>query len=301
MKNKSSLDEEKNKDLPIKADKKNIITYKNGMKILLPAGYQNARLPIDISKLIYRFNSAIKNEHILEKAVETSWNKVLISRISKKEALDYNNKEELIKRIESSIGADSDDAIIEVENGKTIEGYKYIFFIIKKAKPEGMLEYKLSYYLTLHLFYKNEIVQVKGLFEETNMTGAREALASVLAEKCGIVTITDSGLEGWFEPFNEEKNSKINRNVGERRGFDALVPYNPLSQARELLLSIIEHKYVIEPKEIFDEIEDDNDNDNDNGKENSKTKESHINEQEEAIMNKVFSKDYTRRTRDVIL
>ena len=295
MKNKSSLDKEINKDLPIKADKKNIITYKNGMKILLPVGYRNARLPIDISKLIYRFNSAIKNEHVLEKAVETSWNKVYISKISEKNALDYKNKEELIKRIESSIGSDSDDAIIEVENGKTIDGYDYIYYIIKNAKPEGMLEYKLSYYLRLHLFYKGEIVQVEGLFEEINMTGAREALASVLAEKCGIVTITDSGLEGWFEPFNVEKNTKIKRNVGERRGFDALVPYNPLSQARELLLSIIEHKYVIELNEILNEIEEDN------GEENFKTKKSYNEKQKEETMNKVFSKDYTRRTQDVLL
>ena len=95
--------------------------------------------------------------------------------------------------------------------------------------------------------------------------------------------------------LDEEKNSKISRNIGERRGFDALVPYNPLSQARELLLSIIEHKYVIDIKEIFNEIEEDN------SKKNSKTKESHTEEQQEEIMNKVFSKDYTRRTRDVFL
>lgn len=294
MKNINNL-EEKQDDSPVKADKKNIITYKNGIKLLLPVGYRNARLSKSISGLISRFNSAVKNEHVLEKAVETSWNKVLISKISKKNALDYSNKEELIKKIESSIGSDSNEAIIEVENGKTVDGYNYIYYIIKNAKPEGMLEYKLSYYLRLNLFYKGKIVQVEGLFEEINMTGAREALASVLAEKCGIVTITDSVLDGWFEPFNEEKNTKIKRNVGERRGFDALVPYNPLSQARELLLSIIEHKYVIELNETLNEIEDDN------GEANFMTKESYTEKQEEEIMNKVFSKDYTRRTRDILL
>ena len=95
--------------------------------------------------------------------------------------------------------------------------------------------------------------------------------------------------------LDEEKNSKISRNIGERRGFDALVPYNPLSQARELLLSIIEHKYVIDLKEILNEIDEDKNN------ESSKTQESHTEERQEKIMNKVFSKDYTWRTQDVLL
>ena len=232
--------------------------------------------------------SVIKKQHVLEKTVETSWNKVLISKIDKNEAFDYNDKEKLIKSLESSLSSMED--IIEVENGNTIDGYDYIYFIYKNAKPEGIGVYKLSYFLNLHLFYKNEIVQVQGLFEEINNTGFRESLAMTLAEKFGLVTVNESGLEGWFEPFDKERKSEVNRNIGERRGFDALVLFNPLSQARELMLSILEHKYVIDVNQILDEVKNDI-------KDDTLDKSTSADD----VKDKLFSKDYTQRTINVML
>ena len=277
-------------DEPIKVNKKNLITFKKGTKVLIPDGYRNARLPINVSAIINRFALAVlKNAYVLEKAVETSWNRVVVSKIEKnEEVIDFNDKERLIKSLKKSLTPMED--IIEVENGKTVDGYNYIYFIYKNAKPEGLGAYTLSYILTLQLFNENEIIQVKGLFEEINTTGVRESLAMTLAEKFGIITVKESGLEGWFEPFDAERESEVNRNLGERRGFDALVSYNPLSQARELLLSIIEHKYVINIGQILDEYNKDVKNDSVGNSASA-----------DDVKNKLFSKDCTRRTRDVIL
>ncbi len=69
--------------------------------------------------------------------------------------------------------------IIEVRNGVTKRGYRYIYSIIKNLSSEQFGG--VRYFLRLNLFYEKRIIEVQADFTEIGMTGIRESVCASLA------------------------------------------------------------------------------------------------------------------------
>lgn len=162
---------------------------------------------------------------------------IMIYPIPQEQAMPFDNCKSVIDGIHSCLG--NDQGLIEIENGNTKAGLPYIQSIVKTLDQE---HHGVSYCLTLHIKYSNNVLMIQGFFNETGTTGIRDTHIFAALEQKGIVKATKNGIEGWAkDPYDENYKSGILKNLAEDKEFDQFFPAHPLSECRRILDYIIEN------------------------------------------------------------
>ena len=126
---------------------KNTIVQLKGSKIqmLLPQGFERLKMKNPIKDALNRITSDFVG---YRKTVEYSDNIVLFKKISEEEAMNPDDRTELINGIHECLS--DTQGIVEVKNGITVNGEKYIYSIVKTLKGKGM---GVQYNLTMHISF----------------------------------------------------------------------------------------------------------------------------------------------------
>ena len=219
------------------------------MKLLLPDGYTKLKR----SNVVNQIVKAVQNtEVVYQKIVDYSNNAVIIWKTTKEKSMDCSEVQPIIDGIHECLA--ENQGVIEVKNGTTKRGYNYIYSIVKTLADEDGIPLGVRYFLRMTLNVDDEYIEINGFFEEQGMTGLRESMSTEFARRAGLVEFTEEGLAGWSEdPYDASYTNGIVKNLAEREGLDGIFPYNPLTQARELVLAIVNDELVIIQKEDSEE------------------------------------------------
>ena len=154
--------------------------------------------------------------------------------ISMKRAMDFDDIKQIIDGIHHAL-SDS-QALIEVKNGKTNGGRKYIYSIIKnKMEPSG-----IGYFMLLHVAYGNMAISINGHFIECGMTGIRDTTIYELAIRKGLVSAKNQE-NWWFDPYDKDFKHPFLMNLSEQEHIDEYFPDHPLSQCRQFVKLIADN------------------------------------------------------------
>ncbi len=156
----------------------------------------------------------------------------------------FNIKPDLPNSTEISVLRDFYREQIKVANGgliqvdfvelKNVSAIKTIFKI--QQEPSGM-----TYLASITIPYDNCSYVIKLQAPELGTTGIRDSAIADKLLKEGLISIGDSGYEGWFEdPYNKDFKVGLLMNRSENVKYDLVFPDHPLSQTR-LLLNQIEN------------------------------------------------------------
>lgn len=274
--------EEKNVEIRNDGNELTIVSLKkSNIELLFPEGYRKQKN----KNLFKEVANNIANEmYYFQKIVETSNNFVQIKIANKENIMNFDKLDNLIEGIHESMS--EKQGLIEAKNGLTKRGYRYIYTIVKTLNEQNM---GVNYFLCANIGLDDDIIEVKGNFEEINMTGMRDTMGMEYARRAGLINMDGKNLlEGWSsDPYDPNYKKGVLMNLSEKPGLDGLFPFHPLTQARELLLSLLEDKFVIIKKE--------NDKNNEDNSEEPKEEMS-----EKEMLSKLFEDGKTaRHTYDV--
>ena len=214
------------------------------IKILFPDGYRQMK-----DKELMQAFPATKGIYYY-KSAENSTNKIVVYKADSEDTFDCSNTQKMIDNAFQELS--DNDVLIEVKVGESVQGYKYAYTITKTISED--FTQGVSYTLKLDIYSTDDIVEVVGIFDEAGMTGMRDSICYSLARKAGLA---GEQMEGWEEyPYDSEFKKGHGRNLSEKEGIDGLFPYHPLTQARELLLSVLNNDFVIIKKEDNEEEQD---------------------------------------------
>ena len=151
--------------------------------------------------------------------------------------MDFDDADGLIAGIHEAL--DETQGLIVVDNGNTASGYRYIYSIVKTVRgAEGVL-----YYLRMNFELGENIYEINASFEEYGITGVREAMIFPKILASGIVKDSEELMEKWgLDPYDREFKRGVLRNMSEDKQFDGAFPEHPLTQARELIDTILSDK-----------------------------------------------------------
>lgn len=125
--------------------------------------------------------------------------------------------------------------LIDVDVAQTTSGIPYIYSLMKiPGDPSG-----IHYNLTLHLVGERTL-QIRGGFDEGDLTGTREAFVYELAKRHNMLhePAEDDPTGGWaHDPFDHSTTGFV-MNISELPDFDEQFPSHPLTMARELVRNI---------------------------------------------------------------
>lgn len=124
---------------------------------------------------------------------------------------------------------------IDVDAGRTKSGIPYVYSLMKIPGEHTGVHYNL----TLHLVGER-VLQIRGHFDEGDVTGMRDAFVYELAMRRDMLRepTPDDPTGGWArDPFDRSTTGFV-MNMSEVPDFDAQFPNHPLSMARELLRNI---------------------------------------------------------------
>ena len=226
-------------------EKKHTIVQLSGtrMKILLPDGYERLKHKNPIKDAA---NSLANNETAYRKTVASSDNIIMIFKSTPDKAMNPDDTEGLIDGIHQNMS--DTQGIIEVRNGETPGGYKYIYSIVKNLSAEEFGG--VRYFLRLNLFSEKDIIEIQADFTEIGTTGGREAVCVDLASRAGLADVFRDGYKDWMQdPYDPDYTKGCLKNLAEKEGLDGLFPENPLSQAHEFLLAVLKDELVEAPSE----------------------------------------------------
>lgn len=164
-----------------------------------------------------------------------SMNFIQLFPIARQSAMEFCDERALIDGIHRTLA--ENQALVEVGSGKKGGDYHYIYSIIKtRQEPSG-----IQYFLLLDVLYGEAVLRVKAFFDESGMTGHRDATVFELMQREGKVRISDDGVvTGWMkDPYDSNLSRSYLMNLAEDRRFDSMFPDHPLSQCRALLQHLV--------------------------------------------------------------
>lgn len=158
----------------------------------------------------------------------------LVYPVTVNRAMPYANPRFVIDGIHQALG--DDQGLIEVENGVTACGRRYLYSIVKTLKKPGGVQYCLR----MNIEYPECAMEVMGFFDETGTTGVRDSMVYVLLSQQGTVKTTENGLEGWSaDPYDPLYTRGVCMNCSERKEFDTQFPEHPLSEMRRFVRELV--------------------------------------------------------------
>ena len=142
--------------------------------------------------------------------------------------MPYEHPEEIIDGIHRTL--DSNQALIEVKSGQTSNDQKIVHSIVKTPKtPSGV-----TYFVRANIFRKDSIFEIRATFEESGLTGQRDATIFEIARQQGVISMDDTS--NWmFDPYDPSLKRPYLMNLSEQEQFDEYFPEHPLSQARRFV------------------------------------------------------------------
>lgn len=162
---------------------------------------------------------------------------VMVYPIPTEKAMPFDNCKSVIDGIHECLG--NDQGLIEVENGNTKAGFPYIQSIVKTFDSE---HHGVSYCLTLHIKYRDTVLQIQGFFNEAGTTGVRDSYVFAALQQKGVVKATENEIEGWNrDPYDESFKRGNLKNCSEDKDFDQFFPAHPLSECRRILQYILDN------------------------------------------------------------
>lgn len=217
------------------------------IKILLPDGYERLKFKNPLKDAA----KAVANDEAgYRKTVTTSDNIVMIQKTTPEKAMNPDDVQGLIDGIHDCL-SDS-QGIIEARNGTTERGYRYIYSIVKNLSEEQFGG--VRYFLRLNLFNEEDIIEIQADFTEIGTTGGREAVCVDLARRAGLADVFADGFKDWTQdPYDPDYTKGALKNLAEKEGLDGLFPDNPLSQAHEFLLAVLNDEFVTVRQDSDDE------------------------------------------------
>ena len=153
--------------------------------------------------------------------------------IRPEDAMDYADEAGLIEGLHKSV--DKNQALIEVETGRTNWHKRYIYSIVKTLKENGV-----QYFVLLHLqrFAEKDLC-VKAFYDEQGVTGQREALVYAMLKSDGTLDKL-GGLDGWsVDPYDHNFKHDFLMNLSELEQFDESFPNHPLTMARQMIKQVV--------------------------------------------------------------
>ncbi|WP_051206096.1 hypothetical protein [Butyrivibrio sp. FC2001] len=221
-------------------------------KLLVPDHYE----VVTDKALIKTFQEMFGLEKIEISYVAQTTNSINVAmffRPKKGKNMDFENVQGVIDDIHESLA--ENQGLIEAKSGKTKRGYDYIYSIVKSVREEEGIPMGVIYFLRMDVGFEGNVVEIYANFEEQGTTGLRESMVACMAQNAGIC---DMGSDKWMEdPYDSEYKRGIPKNLAEKEGLDGLFPDNPLTQAREFILAIINDELVTVGNEDSDEEDED--------------------------------------------
>lgn len=201
---------------------KNAIT--NLMKI--PSNYQNVKSMPDDPPRSTAYMTATSNSEVF----------ALVYPISFSEAMPFSNDASIIRNIRASVA--DNQALIEVNSGKTKSGNPYVYSIVKTLmEPQGV-----QYTLILQIMNRvsGDVENLRAFFSESGMTGVRDAQVYAALVQQGYLKSGDT--ESWMkDQYEPSLKRNVLMNLSEYENFDEFFPEHPLSVARNTIQQIIEN------------------------------------------------------------
>jgi len=132
---------------------------------------------------------------------------------------------------------DENQGLIEVKNGSTKNGYKYLYSIVKTVMQGQGAQYCLAF----DIAYREAAIHFQGYFDEKGISGSRDAYVFEIARRENLIDL-DNNMLGWsVDPYDADFNRGILRNLSEAEDYDEKFPEHPLSKARSFVKFIVEN------------------------------------------------------------
>lgn len=162
---------------------------------------------------------------------------VMYNAIPTEQAMLFNSPETIIEGIHAQLAPNQ--GIIEVNNGVTVSGKKFIYSVIKTVNSGvegGTLSVKYS--VVFHMGGLGDAVfQAQGYFDETGYIGNRDSSVYAILQREG--KVGPNG-EGWMvDPYDANYTRGALMNQSEKAEFDEAFKDYPLSQLRRLISELI--------------------------------------------------------------
>ncbi len=147
--------------------------------------------------------------------------------------MPWGEDQTIIDNIHQSLA--ENQALIEVKNGRTRRGYRYVYSIVKTHnEPSGV-----QYFLLMQVLYGHAALNIKAFFSEKGMTGKRDTAVFEMACREGVVSISDTS-KWTYDPYDKNFKRDYLMNMSEEERFDQLFPEHPLTQCRHFVNIVIE-------------------------------------------------------------
>ncbi len=131
--------------------------------------------------------------------------------------------------------------IIEVNNGLTKNGNKYVYFIMKHSLgTEDNPVFGNGYLMNINIKLGNDIYFINSSFTERGITGARDnTIYMMFLQKYPDL---EDPYDGWAsDPYDSTYKEGFLMNLSEDEIYDDLFPNHPLSKAREFVEFILDN------------------------------------------------------------
>lgn len=225
---------------PFEVDGHTVLRFKGiKTKLLIPDHY-NVVSDKGLVKDLQDMFGVEKIETTCMAQTGNSFNVAMFFRPKKGVNMDFENLQGVIDGIHESLA--DNQGLIEAKSGKTKRGYDYIYSIVKSLREEDGFPLGVVYFLRMDIGFEGKVIEIYANFEEQGTTGMRESMAACMAQRAGIC---EMGSDKWNEdPYDPEYTHGITKNLAEKEGLDGLFPENPLTQAREFILALINDELV---------------------------------------------------------
>ena len=124
--------------------------------------------------------------------------------------------------------------LIEVKNGKTNKGNRYIYFIVKHLLGGSSILKENEYTLNLNLEDSDGVYFINSSFVEKGIAGMRDTAVYELFSRKNPDIIDP--FDGWtYDPYDPEFIKGFLMNLSENARFDEYFTNHPLSKARKFV------------------------------------------------------------------
>ncbi|MCM8872484.1 MAG: hypothetical protein NDJ65_04300 [Paludibacteraceae bacterium] len=215
-------------------------TKENFLKMIIPSSTE--KINVDIKSLLHlpdKFKELEKKPGDPDGCVTYGMSTELcnaivqILPIRERKAMPFDDNVTIINGIHHSLK--DEQALIEVENGKTKAGRLFVYSIVKsKLNESGVV-----YFLLMHVAYESGAISINAHFMEKGMTGYRDAAIWDLACREGVVSVENQD-NWWFDPYDKDFRHPFLMNLSEKEEFDEAFIEHPLTQARQFVKLIMD-------------------------------------------------------------